>query len=419
MKERPEVRLSLSEHERLEQLQEVQKGRKTQRAAAAVLGLSERWTRELQRRVRAHGEAGLIHRNRGRRSNRRLADPRRDEILSLYREKYEEFNLTHFREMLQDREKVEAPCRETLRRVLLEAGLWTRRRRAPKHRLRRPRREREGELLQMDASIHRWFGEDLPLVALLGAVDDATGDVPFAKFCDAETSEGYFDVVAGILRTRGVPQAFYTDRDSVFLVNDPKERERQGAQGKPPLTQVGRAFQELGIQRITAYSPQAKGRIERLWKTFQDRLLHELRLNGITTIAAANTYLHRSFLPRYNRRFRRPPADPEAAYRPSPPQGRVEAILCFKHSRVLSRDHVFPFEGQTWQVLRCKEILALTGKTIEVRKTTRGAVQAWHGAHRLTLRLLPPPPLASLRRAVGARAPLAAAAGTVRGKVWM
>jgi hypothetical protein len=411
MDRKPEVRLSWKEAQKLEVLEKVRAGARTQASAAEALGVTDRWIRALLGKLTREGAAGLAHGNRGRSPAHRIGDLVRQQIVKLYREKYEGFNLTHFREMLEEREDMKAPCREVLRRILHEAGAWERRREAPRHRMRRPRREREGELLQMDASIHRWFGEEEPLAALVGAVDDATGDVPLAAFFPQETAEAYFHVLSGILQHRGVPGAFYTDRDSAFVVNLTKnQQELAGARGRTPQTQFGRALRELGIEWIPAHSPQAKGRIERLWGTFQDRLLHELKLEKIRSLAAANEYVAKRFLPRYNRRFRCRPARPDWAYRPTPTRAVRDSILCWKESRVLARDHTFSLEGQAWQVLPCAQLPALTGKRVEVRRTLQGQVQAWCGAQRLELR----------RAAQLARPPLKAAVPydyRVRGRI--
>lgn len=397
MDRKPEVRLSYAEAQRLRVLEEVRAGGMTQVSAAKALDLTDRWIRALLRRLDQQGPVGLVHGNRGRSPAHRTPDRTRVRVVELYRQKYTGFNLTHFREMLLEREGMKAPCREVLRRVLREAGAWERRREAPKHRLRRPRREHEGELLQMDASIHRWFGEDKPLAALLGAIDDATGDVPFAVFFPQETSEGYFELLAGILKRRGIPRAFYTDRDNAFVVNASEvHQELARAQGRPLITQFGRALKELGIEWIPANSPQAKGRIERLWGTFQDRLLNELKLDGITAPKEANEYLAKRFLPRFNRRFRCDPADPDRVYRPCPSRRVRESILCWKESRVLARDHTFTLGPQTWQVLPSDRIAALTGKRIEVRRTLKGQVQAWYESLQLPIR--PAPPAAALSR---------------------
>lgn len=367
-------------------LEEVRAGRHSQVAAAKILAVTDRWVRVLLKRLEAEGARGLAHGNRGRSPWNRLDPKQAERIEKLYRETYENFNLTHFREMLQEREGIVPPCRETLRKILKGAGLWTRKRQAPKHRLRRPRREHEGELLQLDASIHPWLGEKQPAIALVGAVDDATGDVPDAQFFPAETTEAYLSLLSGILRKRGVPQALYTDRDSVFVVNNAHELEMLRAQGREPQTQFGRALKELGIEWIPANSPQAKGRIERLWGTFQDRLLNELRLEKIQTLADANEYLQKNFLRRYSRKFRVPAAKGPAVYRPAPLWRTLEGILCWKESRTLARDHTFSLEGKLWQVLPHERIAALTGRRVEIRRTLRGPLQAWYGFNRLAIR---------------------------------
>lgn len=386
---KPEVRLSWKEGQRLTILEAVRAGVRTQVSAAKALGLTDRWIRTLIRRLEENGPGGLAHGNRGRSPAHRIPDTARERIVHLYRDKYHDFNLTHFREMIQEREHLAAPCREMVRRLLREAGVWERRREAPRHRLRRPRREHEGELLQLDASIHRWLGEDQPATALVGAVDDATGDVPDAQFFPAETTEAYFSLLGGILRQRGIPQAVYTDRDSVFVVTNGPQKDLLRAQGKTPQTQFGRALTELGIEWIPAYSPQAKGRIERLWGTFQDRLLHELRLEKIRTLPEANLYLQANFLRRHNRRFSVSAAHPEAVYRPVPPQRILNGILCWKEFRTLSRDHTFSWGGRIWQVLPSDRVPALTGRRVEIRRPLRGPLQAWYGL--IGLRIRPAP----------------------------
>ena len=388
-----EVRLSMEEHERLGVIREILEGRRTQVSGAKAVGVSRRWMKTLVRRVREHGAAGLVHGNRGRRSNRRLKESVRQEVVRLYGEEYEDFNLNHFRQMLREREGWEKPpSRESLRGILKEAGLWRRQRRAPKHLQKRPRRECEGELLQVDASIHEWFGEGEGYLALVGAIDDATGDVVWLEFFDQETTQAYMMVLKRVIERKGVPGAIYSDRDSVFRVNDKRERERSWERGERPQTQFGRILKELGIEWIEAGSPQAKGRIERLWETLQDRLVKELRLEGIKTREAANEYLRRVFLPRLNREFRKVPASGEVLYRERPLAKDLERILCWKAERKLAGDHTLSYEGRSWQVLPHPHVRALRGKRVEVRKTLTGQIQVWWGGWRLSIRAVTPEP---------------------------
>lgn len=378
--------LSQREIQKLEILKEVRAGGRTQVSAAHALGVTDRWIRKLLGRLEHGGAKALIHGNRGRPSPNRLSDDRRERIAKLYRTRYLDFNLTHFGEMLEEREGVKPPSREMIRRILAKAHLWTARRKAPKHRQRRPRRDYEGELLQVDASRHAWIGEDQPPIAIVGAVDDATGEVVDAQFFPAETTEAYLSLLKGILRKRGVPRALYSDRHSIFVVNKGRDAELHDALGGAPETQVSRALKELGIEWIPAYSPQAKGRIEKLWKTFQDRLLRELRLENIRTIEAANEYLQKRFLPKYNRLFPVEAAREGRVYRPAPLHRVLQGILCWKETRLLARDATFSCEGKLWQVQRCTSIPALTGRRIEVRRTLRGTWEAWLGETRLALK---------------------------------
>ena len=264
-------------------------------------------------------------------------------MVHLARTVYEGANHTHLTELLSEREGVDMG-RTTLRRILANAGLSSpRRRRPPKHRVRRQRMPREGMLIQLDGSYHRWLGEDGPQFTILFAVDDATGCVVNAIFCDHEDTSSYLLLMQGLLRRRGVPLALYTDRHPVF-----KHKSEYQPAGTP--TQFGRAMAELGVQVIFALSPQAKGRVERTAGTFQDRLITELRLAGATTVAQARAVL-KPFLPRFNRRFGVPAQCPEPAFRPLQVDLPLEQVLCFKHRRRVARDNTVKYQGHTLQLL--------------------------------------------------------------------
>lgn len=405
------VRLSLKQHARWAAIKSCAAGRSTAKAAAASLGLSVRQVRRLVKRARQVGVRCVVHGNCGRVSNRRLKPATASRVCALYHDRYDEFNLTHFREMLVERDGMRPPCREKIRRLLLAEGLWKRRRKAPKHRERRPRREREGEMLQIDASIHRWFGEERPTAALVGAIDDATGMVAGALFAQAETTHAYMTMLRAIVEKRGVPASIYCDHDSVFFVSKRKDREEAYDLGRPRETQFGRALRELGVRMIPASSPQAKGRVERLWGTFQDRLYHELRLEKITTVEDAHRYLP-AFLVRHNRKFAVPAAKSEPAWREKPGPARSAGVFCLKESRTLSNDQTFSYEGRDWQVRRTPGVPPLPQRKIEVRLTLNNQVHAWLGDRRLrlalapmTLRLIKPEPatpLAQMARAAAA-----------------
>ncbi len=246
--------------------------------AAALLDLTPRHVKRLKSRLRKGGAATLAHASRGRPSHRRLPQRTRDRILQLARTSYAGFNDHHLCEKLCEVEGFSLG-RETLRRLLRSAGIGSpRKRRAPIHRQRRLPRAREGEMLLLDASLHRWLGDRGPQLTLLGFLDDATGKVLVAEFFPTEDARGYFRLLRRLLRRFGVPLSFYGDRHGVFVRNDDHWSVEEQLAGRRQPTQFGRALEQLGVTYIAAQSPQAKGRIERLWGTFQDRLTSELRL---------------------------------------------------------------------------------------------------------------------------------------------
>jgi transposase len=315
-------------------------GERTQAEAARLLHKSVRQVRRLQRRLESDGDAGVVHRLRGRPSNRQLNDGLRKQALRLYRRELPDFGPTLASEVMAERGlQVSA---DTLRRWLSAAGLWQPQRQRNQHRSRRPRRSCFGELVQMDASLHSWLegrGEEMVLVAM---IDDATNRV-MARFYEGETVEAYFDLVGRWLAKHGRPIAFYTDHDSVF------ETAGQAEQTHRP-TQFGRAMLELGIELILAHSPQAKGRVERSHGTMQDRWVKLLRLAGVKTRAEANQYVEQKLLPDHNRRFDRPPASPNDAHRPLGPRHNPVAILSIQEARVVTNDYTVRFNNRLYQL---------------------------------------------------------------------
>ena len=310
------VTLTQREQARLRVLNSLLAEHMTLEQGATLMGVSTRHTRRILAAYREEGAAALAHGHRGRRASNATPEPLRSEVLRLARSRYTETNHTHLGELLREREGMEIG-RTTLRRILVGAGLKSpRRRRPPRHRIRRQRMPREGMLIQVDGSHHRWLRDDVPPIALLLAVDDATGIVVNALFCEQENTRNYFLLMRGLIQRHGIPIALYTDRHSVF-----KNVPGSGLPRAP--TQFSRAMDELGIQMVFALSPQAKGRVERTAGTFQDRLVTELRLSGATTIEEANVVL-KEFLDRFNGRFGVPAQHPEAAYRPLEPDACLD-----------------------------------------------------------------------------------------------
>ena len=298
-----EVTLNRKEQNRLVVMNQIEGRKLTVDKAAPLLALSARHVWRMLTAYRKEGASALAHGNRGRKLNT-IEEDLRQQVVGLAEDKYYGFNQQHFTEKLADKEGISL-SRSTVRRILLARGIRSpQKRRAPKHRSRRERYPQEGQLLQTDGSPHDWLEGRGPELCLIGAIDDATNDIPYAHFQEHEDTKGYMLMLKDIILKRGIPLALYHDRHSIFEVNPVKEPslEEQLA-GTKPLTQIGRLLHELGINSIAANSPEAKGRIERLWKTFQDRLTSELRLGGANTREAANQIL-KSFLPEYNQRFR-------------------------------------------------------------------------------------------------------------------
>jgi len=326
------------------------KGKVDREEAALLLGLSGRSIRRLTAALLAAGPGALVHGNVGRRPANAIDPALAARVVAFAKDGYAGLNDTHLSELLAERDGI-VVSRASVQRILRGAGIASpRRRRAPRFRSRRERRAAEGLLLQLDGSRHHWFGPDGPEVALLGAIDDATSKVPGATFREQEDAAGYLTVLHQVLDGPGVPAAVYSDRHSVFWIS-PREGEtladEQGRERQP--TQLGRAFAELGVEMIFASSPQAKGRVERLWGTFQDRLVAELRLAGITNIDAANAFLP-GYLERHNARFAIAPADASAAWRAPPADLAVDDVCCLKYARHVAGDNTVTHEGVVLQL---------------------------------------------------------------------
>jgi transposase len=360
--------------------------------AAQLLGLSPRQIKRLKARYRVRGPAALVHGNQGRSPWQAVSATREARVLELAQGRYAGFNHQHLTEMLAEREGM-TMHRTTVRRILLKAGLRSpRTRRSVGHRRRRERMPREGMLLQADASRHRWLGPSGPYLTLVGAIDDATGTVPGAIFREHEDARGYFEVLRQVVGAKGIPLAVYVDRHSIFKPNLPTARSlEEQLSGRPVLTQVGRALHELGVQTIFAMSPQAKGRVERLWGTFQDRLASELRLAHAATLADANHWLP-AFLRRFNRRFAVPAADPTPAYEPRPVGFRPERIFCFKYERLVRPDNTIPFAGRDIQLLTTGDRRSWVRARVEVHEHFNGQLVIYYRATRIPSRAAPAAP---------------------------
>jgi len=344
MKER--VTLNRKEQRRLVVLNQVEIGKMIGKEAAEVLDLSLRHVRRILAAYRKEGAAALAHGNRGRKPHHALDESLRRQVLELARSTYAGCNNQHLTELLAEREGINL-SRSTVRRILLGAGVRSpRKRRPPKHRSRRERYPKEGMLLQIDGSRDDWLEGRGPYLTLTGAVDDATGKVPYALFRDQEDAQGYALLLHHIVESHGIPEALYHDAHGIFerSKREPESLEEQ-LSGRREPTQFSRMMEELGIISITSRSPQAKGRIERLWGTFQDRLVSELRIARTSTVEETNSVLW-DFLPRFSRRFAVPAKEPGSAYH-KPPEGfNPDEVFCFNYQRTVGPDNVVRFGEQ-------------------------------------------------------------------------
>lgn len=365
-----EVTLNKKEQKRLLVLNEILAGRMTGQEAADVMGLSLRHTRRLIAAYRKEGAAGLAHGNRGRRPANKLNESIAAEILQLARGEYHDYNDSHFTEELGERHGIQVSV-PTVRRIRRSQGLRSpRKRRAPRHRRRRQRYPQAGMLLQVDGSKHDWLEGRGPWLTLHAAIDDATNEVPWALFRSEEDATGYALLVHHISQTHGLPLALYADRHTIF--QSPKEATlEEQLEGLEPRSHLGRLMDELGIQLIAARSPQAKGRVERLFGTLQDRLVKELRRKGVSTLEAANNVLHR-YLPRFNRRFMKPAAQPGSAYRPRWTRAEANSRVCFTYWRTVSRDHTFALFGHNLALPKLPVRLNLPGRRVQLRHRMDG-----------------------------------------------
>ena len=378
------IAMSQKELQRLPVLEAIFKKQTTQIEGAGCLGLSTRQVRRLQRRMKQEGPSGLRHHSRGRASHHRLPEALRPRVMGLIRQKYSDFGPTLACEKLAERERVRV-SKETLRQWMRAEGIFNGRRRARPHRQWRERSACLGQMVQMDGSHHDWLEGRGPKLVLMGYVDDATGRV-YARFYPSEDLAAALDSFRRYCRLYGIPQSVYLDKHTIY--RSPKEPTlEEQLQGKDPQSQFERALSELGVNMIHANSPQAKGRVERLFKTLQDRLVKEMRLSRIGTLPEANRFLQ-GFLQRYNRRFSHSARQPGNLHR-SVQAGRVrlEQILCIKKPRVVANDGTIQIDGRRLQLLP-PGLRPLAKKGVVVTISPKGQMRVLHEGKELSYRAI-------------------------------
>jgi hypothetical protein len=381
------LKMSQKERTRLGVMQQVSQQQMSLVSAAGVLRLSYRQVKRIWRRYQQRGDEGLVHRSRGRASNRAKQGSLKKRVLARYQERYGDFGPTLAAEHL-GKEGLEVD-HETLRRWLLARGLWTIQRRRQKHRQWRERKACFGQLVQMDGSHHDWFEGRAQPAVLMVMIDDATSRT-HAHFAEQETTRAAYDVFEGYVRCYGLPQGLYVDQDSIYkTTREPSIAEQ--LEDKKPLTQFGRAMEQLGVGLDCAFSPQAKGRVERRNGLLQDRLVKEMRLAGISDLAAANRFLQERFLPQLNRRFCVKAAEPADVHRRVPRQWLSE-VLSWEERRTVQRDWTVSWQGRYFQLSPRHEGLCLVGRPVVIRELRDGTIQLVWTEQKLQFEELPERP---------------------------
>ena len=356
--------------------------------ASELLGVTERQVRRIRRRYEADGLETLVHGNQGRPSPRCTKPAVIEQLRELAGPtgRYHDFNVSHLAELLARDEGLQL-ARSTLSRLLIAHHI-----RAPRttrtvvKRMQRERKSAEGLMLQTDASPHDWLEGRAPKMDLLGAIDDATGKVVYAQFRPSEDQIGYLLMLRTVALTHGLPHILYHDRHTIL--RSPKQATIEDElAGRRPQSQIQRIIAQLGITSIPALSPQAKGRIERLWQTFQDRLSKEMRLANINSLEQANLFLE-TFIPAYNQRFAKPARDPQSAWRTLPPELELDRLFSTATERKVKADHTVSYRGLTLQILREKEQPCLVACKVMVHVTPESELHLYHHDTKLAYRRL-------------------------------
>jgi transposase len=343
-------------------------------AAAEIIGVSDRTMRRWRERLEADGYSGLADRRKGRPSDKRVPLATVEQVLRLYRETYFDLNIRHFHEKLREEHGIELSY-TWVQKALQGAGLVARHRKRGKHRRRRERRPLPGMLLHIDGSKHQWFGDErwYDLIVIL---DDATSEIYYAQLVEEESTRTVMAGLREVIETKGLFCALYSDRGSHFFVT-PKAGEKVD---KHRLTQVGRAMKELGVQMIPAYSPQARGRSERSFGTWQGRLPQELRLAGINTVEAANRFLRSRYIATFNEKFTAAPAEKGTAFRRTA-RADLDWIFTVQTERVVAKDNTVAIGDRDWQLEKSRFRNSLAGCTVTIHQHLDGTVSIRYGPH--------------------------------------
>ena len=345
--------------------------------AAEILSLSSRQIRRLAKRVKGEGDRGIVHKSRGKPSNRRMEDKVKARAIKLYQERYKGFGPTLAAEKLLEGQRIQVSD-ETLRGWLIESGDWKKSRKRRGHRQWRERKEHCGEMVQMDGSHHDWLEGRGPACVLMGYIDDATGR-GFGRFYEYEGTQPAMDSFRSYIQRYGIPLKVYLDKHTTYKSNGKASLEEELA-GIEPLSEFERALQELGVEVIHAHSPQAKGRVERFFGTLQDRLVKEMRLRGIGSLEEANLFLE-EYWPAFNRKFAVDSKAKEDLHRPVPRGLKLGDVLCIKGKRALRNDFTVAYNRRLYQVedpIRASDVMVYEGLDGSIRLKHKGRLLKIH-----------------------------------------
>ena len=370
--------MSQKERQRYHLLEMVIGGKITLKETDKQMGVSYRQAKRLKKKLISEGAEGLIHGNRGRPSPRALSHELAETILDLSLTKYTNFNDTHFTEKLGEEEGITV-SRDTVRRLRRTNGIKPkRRRRAKRHFKRRTRSPQEGMMVLWDGSPHRWFGKDTSPCCLMAAIDDATGRLLDAFFLPYECSFGYLKLLEHVVNQYGIPASIYQDRHSTLKRNDDNWTLEEQLRGEQDSTQVGGALKSLGITPIFALTPQAKGRVERLFGVLQDRLIAEMGLRNITETAVANSFLTKHFIADYNRRFAIDPEVSQPAWRKVSRNVDIERIISFRYQAVVGNDNTVRLGGIVIDIPEGPHKRGYAKAKVEVRQLLDGSWRVYY-----------------------------------------
>jgi transposase len=375
-------------------------GHQTVSESAQLLGLSQRQLKRLRKKFKAGGAQGLVHGNRGKTAWNKTRSEQIEQVVELARGRYQGLNDTHLTEKLKEQEKL-GVSRPLVRTILRRAGIAPVRKRGVKrHYQRRERRAQQGALLLWDGSQHRWFGEKHEACNLTAVIDDATGTLLHGVFTLEEDAQSYLICLREILLDKGIPLALYMDRHGIFRRNDDHWSIEEQLSGEQTPTQVGQALKELGIEAIYAMTPQAKGRVERLFNTLQDRLVQELRLAGIHTVTEATRFVNGPFRTDFNRRFAKPPAQSHSAWRVLPKALDVDRVCSFSYPATVGNDNAVRLGGMILDIPAGPHQRGYAKARVEVHQLLDGRWRVYSQDRLLLETTAPaePQPIRTLRR---------------------